>query len=77
MRWKNLGVEGHPEGLAIVSFPGHDLRKEVAAGAVVDLPDDLSVEVVQRACPSLIPATETAVVTAQPAPVRGRAPRKE
>lgn len=53
---RQLAPDGQAPGVAIVNFPGHGILKAVAQGESIDLPDDLSVDVVQRACPSLEPA---------------------
>jgi hypothetical protein len=58
--------QNYPLGAAIVNFPGHMLRKVVLQGEWIDLPDDLSAEVVQRACPALLTEEEAAVELAKP-----------
>lgn len=60
-------VPGHRPGTAIVNFPGHAFLAVVEKGASVDLPDDLSIEAVQRACPSLVPEENKPVPQAKPA----------
>lgn len=61
---KDLKPHGHDVGTAIVNFPGSHFRRAVKAGEFVDIPDDLSVEIVKNACPSLITEEEAAPIIA-------------
>lgn len=65
---KDLAPDGHEKGTCIVNFPGHQLRIAVKAGEFVDLPHDLSVETVKRACPSLLTEDEAKPLLSQSAP---------
>lgn len=63
---KDLAPAGYPIGTAIINFPGHQLQQAVKAGEWVDLPNDLSIEVVKSHCPSLL--TEAEVAAPAPSP---------
>lgn len=71
---KDLKPSGHDVGTAIVNFPGHGFNKPVKAGEWIELPDDLTVEIVKSACPALLTAEEAApylAAAAKPA-VKGK-----
>lgn len=67
---KDLKPSGHDIGTAIVNFPGHQICKPVKVGEWVDLPDDLTAETVQRACPALLTETEAAAILPPAAPAK-------
>lgn len=61
---RDLKPSGHDVGTAIVNFPGHQICQPVKAGDWIDLPNDLTAEVVQRACPSLLTEAEAVAIIA-------------
>lgn len=61
---KDLKPTGHDVGTAIVNFPGSHFHKVVKVGEWVDTPDDLSIEAVKSACPSLLTEDEAAPLIA-------------
>lgn len=62
---KDLKPHGHDLGTAIVNFPGSNFRKAIKAGEWVDVPDDLTAESVNNACPSLLTEAEALPLIAE------------